>query len=294
MLEERKRYIIDFEDIPGERARMPELPIKERIKNFAEIEKGFTPEQVQREAQRCLSCRRCLGCKLCLAVCEKEAIDFDQKDEEYELEVDSIIITPGSIRVPAPLDDRFGQGNYSNVVSDLEFERILNPEGPYGGLILRPSDGEIPQKVGFIYHDEKRLDHHALIFLLKEAAATRKKIEGSEIWLLLNHPFEVKNEYKSYLDHIPDLISKTCTILSINELEDSGNLVVEYKEEGETRIERFQMVIVSTIVQLPSSIKVIGEQLGVKLAQKVDSLEDPSLIPTGKEGISVAGGITLG
>ena len=74
MLEEKKRYSIDFDDIPAERAHMPELPAQDRITHFEEIEKGFSPEQARREAERCLSCRRCLGCKLCLAACEKEAI----------------------------------------------------------------------------------------------------------------------------------------------------------------------------------------------------------------------------
>ena len=104
MLEERKRYIIDFQDVPAERAHMPELASDERITNYDEIEKGFTLEQAQREARRCLSCRRCLGCKLCLAACEKEAIDFDQTDEQRELVLDSIVIAPGSIKTTAPLD----------------------------------------------------------------------------------------------------------------------------------------------------------------------------------------------
>jgi heterodisulfide reductase subunit A-like polyferredoxin len=291
MLEERKRYIIDFEDIPADRARMTELAAEERIKNFEEIEKGFTPEQAQGEAQRCLSCRRCLGCKLCLAVCEKEAIDFDQMDKESEIEVDSIIITPGIIGTPEPLDQLFGYGKYPNLVTDLEFERILHPEGPYGGLVLRPSDGEMPRKVGFIYYARKQLNHHSLIFLLKEAAATRRRIEGSEIWLLSNYLFEVKNDYKSYLNHIPDLVFKTCSHLSIKEIEESRNLVVEFLEKGEKRMERFQMVIISTQLKLPDPVKILGEQLGVKLAQRVEPTEDPSARPTGKSGISVAGGI---
>lgn len=294
MLEERKRYIIDFDDIPSERARMPELPAEERVKNFEEIEKGFTQEQAQREAQRCLSCRRCLGCKLCLAACEKEAIDFDQKDEESELEVDAIIITPGNTRNPVPLDDRFCYGKCSNVLSDIEFERILHPEGPYGGLVLRPSDGEIPQKVGFIYPDGELLNHSSFIFLLKEAAVTQKRIAGSELWLLSNHISEAKSSFKSHFDHIPNLTSKNCTIQSIKEHEESGNPMVDFMEYGEGRREEFQMVVVSTQLQLPASIKVLGEQLGVKLSQKVEHTFDPSLKPTEKEGISVAGGITSG
>ncbi len=293
MLEEEKRYIIDFDDIPDDRACMPELPVEERVKNFEEIEKGFTSEQAQKEAQRCLSCRRCLGCKLCLAACEKDAIDFDQKDEVSELEVDSIIITPGVLSNPVPLDERFGYGKYPNVIRDIEFERILHSKGPYGGLILRPSDGEIPQKLGFIYSDENQINQHSLTFLLREAAVTRNRIEDSEVWLLSNHTIEAKNSHKPCINSIPNLILKNCKILSIEELEENRNLVVEFLEDGERRIEKFQMIIISTQLQLSTPVKTIGEQLGLKLSEKVYPTEDPSLKPTEKEGISVAGGVTL-
>ena len=78
MLEERKRYIIDFQDVPADRAHTPELAPDDRIKNYDEIEKGFTLEQAQSEAKRCLSCRRCLGCKLCLAGCPFDVPRFDE------------------------------------------------------------------------------------------------------------------------------------------------------------------------------------------------------------------------
>ena len=71
--------------------------------------------------------------------------------------------------------------------------------------------------------------------------------------------------------------------------------MVEFLEDGEKRVERFQMVVLSTQLQLSTPVKTIGEQLGLKLSEKVFyTTEDPSLEPTEKEGISVAGGITLG
>lgn len=294
MLEEKKRYIIDFEDIPDERARMPELPLEERVTNFEEIERGFTPEHAQREAQRCLSCRRCLGCKLCLAACEKDAIDFDQKDEASELVVDSIILTPGILKRFATPDERLGYGKYPNVINDREFERMLHTNGPYGGLILRPSDGDIPQTLCFIHADEKPINPHALTFLMKEAAVARKRIEDGEVWLLSKHAMEATNARPASMDSMSNIILKKCDILSIEELEGNHNLVVEFLEDGEKRSERFQMVVLSTQWQLPTAVKVIGDQLGLKLSERVDAIEDSSLKPAGKEGISIAGGIALG
>jgi heterodisulfide reductase subunit A-like polyferredoxin len=291
MLEEKDRYIIEFEDIPKERAHMPELPAGERVKNFEEIEQGFTPEQAQEEAQRCLSCRRCLGCKLCLAACEKDAIVFDQVDETQELEVDSIIITPGIVQPCEQPDQRFGYGNSLNVLTDLEFEGMLHLEGPYGGLILRPSDGEIPNKIAFIYSDEKNSNRNGLGLLLKEAAAAGKKIEGSELWLFSSPPAAEMDDYKTCLEQIANLTCKSAVPESVVELEDGRTLVVEYMEEGEKRIERFQMIVIGTQPKLSDSIKTVGEQLGLKLSQNVNASEGSSQEQTAKSGIAVAGGI---
>ena len=293
MLEEKDRYIIDFEDIPRERAHMPELPASERVKNFDEIEKGFTSEQAQEEAQRCLSCRRCLGCKLCLAACEKDAIVFDQVDETEELEVDSIIITTGIIQPCERPEERFGYNRSLNVLTDLEFEGMLRDEGPYGGLILRPSDGEIPHKIGFLYSDEKGSNRDGIGLLLKEAAAAGKKIEGSDLWLFTSHPVEEMDDYKSCLEQISNLTCKNVTPESVVELEDGRTLVVEYMEEGEKRIERFQMIIIATQRKLSDSIKVLDDQLGLKLAQQVNASGDGDPVQTERDGISVGGGITI-
>ena len=291
MLEEKKRYIIDFEDIPGDRAQMPEVPAGERVGTYEEIEKGFSPEQAQQEAQRCLSCRRCLGCKLCLAACEKDAIVFDQVDETSEIDVDSIIITPGIIHSHAPLDERFGYGNALNVLTDLEFEGMLHLEGPYGGLILRPSDGEIPNKIAFIYNDEKNSNPNGLSLLLKEAAAAGKKIEGSELWLFSSSPAAEMDAYKACLEQIENLTLKNAVPESVAELEDGRTLVVEYMEEGEKRIERFQMIVIATQRKLSDSIKALDDQLGLKLAQHVNPSEESDPVQTERESVSVAGGI---
>jgi len=292
MLEEQDRYIIAFEDIPRERAHMPELPAGERVKNFDEIEKGFTPEQAQEEARRCLSCRRCLGCKLCLAACEKDAIVFDQADDIQELEVDSIIITPGILKPCEQPEERFGYGKSLNVLTDLELEGMLHPEGPYGGLILRPSDGDIPNKIGFIYYDEKNNNRDGLGLLLKEAAAAGKKIEGSELWLFSSHSLEDGDSYKPCLEQITNLTCKNSVPESVVELEDGRTIVVEYREEGEKRIERFQMIVISTQRKLSDSIKALDDQLGLKLAQHVNASEDSGPVQTKREAVSVGGGIT--
>ncbi len=294
MLEETKRYIIDFKDIPAPRAKMPELPPGERVSGFEEIEKGFAEEQAQIEAKRCLSCRRCLGCKLCLAACEKEAIDFGQAEEEQEIEVDAVIIAPGAMRYPAPLDERFTCGSGANLLKDIEFEGMLDPQGPYGGLVLRPSDGDIPRKLGFVFRGGEKSGRHSLVVMLKEAAAAHRKIEGVELWLFLPQAMESMDDCKSFLDGMPQVTLKHCTVDSVTEIADTGNLAVEYREGTEKRIERFQMIVVSTEQRLPETARLLADQLRLKLARQVEPSEAYQPVPAGRDGISITGGIAAG
>ncbi|MFX1279894.1 MAG: FAD-dependent oxidoreductase [Promethearchaeota archaeon] len=90
------------------------------------------------------------ACRICEKVCEREAIDFDQKDEEFELNVGSIIVATGyDIFNPITLTT-LGYGRYLNVVTALEFERLICASGPLGGHLQRPSDKNDPKKLAFI------------------------------------------------------------------------------------------------------------------------------------------------
>ncbi len=90
------------------------------------------------------------ACRICEKVCEREAIDFDQKDEELELNVGSIIVATGyDIFDPKTLGS-LGYGRYPNVVTALEFERLICASGPLDGHLKRPSDKNDPKKLAFI------------------------------------------------------------------------------------------------------------------------------------------------
>ncbi len=89
-------------------------------------------------------------CEVCKEVCEADAIDFEQEEKEVELDVGAVIVAPGFEEFDAKLKGEYGYGDYPNVVTSIEFERILSASGPYRGQILRPSDLKHPKKVAFI------------------------------------------------------------------------------------------------------------------------------------------------
>jgi len=89
-------------------------------------------------------------CKVCEKVCPAGAIDFNQKDEELELDVGVIIVATGYDLFDPKQKPEYGYGRYKNVITNLEFERLVNAAGPTGGKILRPSDHKEPKRVAFI------------------------------------------------------------------------------------------------------------------------------------------------
>lgn len=146
----KDKFIPEFRDIPRPRQEMPALPLEERLENFQEVELGFTEEMARAEAQRCLSCRRCIGCGLCLAECDAKAIEYDQGPETLRLQVSSIVLASGAGDTDPMVREELGYNRFANVVTTLELERILSPNGPYGGFLIRPYDGEVPRKIAFI------------------------------------------------------------------------------------------------------------------------------------------------
>jgi len=98
----------------------------------------------------CLNKENIIVCDKCIKACERQAIDFEMKPEILELEVGTIIVATGAdVFDPASLVE-YGYTKFPNVITSLEFERLINAGGPSGGHLIRPSDMKIPRTVAFI------------------------------------------------------------------------------------------------------------------------------------------------
>jgi heterodisulfide reductase subunit A len=97
----------------------------------------------------------CLGhdpvvCGKCLQACQKKCIDFDMKDQLLDFEVGTIVVATGmEVYDPTEMDE-YGYSRYPNVITSMEFERLVNAGGPTQGEVIRPGDGKIPKSVAFI------------------------------------------------------------------------------------------------------------------------------------------------
>lgn len=99
--------------------------------------------------------RDCLGfnpiaCGKCLEVCDKKCIDFDARDEVHDLEVGAVVVATGLAPYDPRPNDEYGYTRFENVVTSMEFERLICAGGPSQGELLRPSDLQVPKRIGFI------------------------------------------------------------------------------------------------------------------------------------------------
>ncbi len=122
---------------PTPRAQMPVLPVDQRVRNYREVELGFTEEQARAEAARCVDCGGCCECKLCVTACKAGAIDHEMADAKATIDVGSIIIATGFDPMNPVKMTQYGYGKYRNVFTNLEFERLSNATGPTAGKLLK-------------------------------------------------------------------------------------------------------------------------------------------------------------
>lgn len=144
-------YAPKFKDTPKKnRVQMKELNPQTRGTRFDEVELGFTEEEAREEAARCLNCGICIECHVCERICEANAIDQRMKDEMIDINVGQILISTGFSILNSDNLALYGYGEFENVLTSLEFERMVNSTGPTQGNILLKS-GKEPQAVGIIH-----------------------------------------------------------------------------------------------------------------------------------------------
>ncbi|MGC2539536.1 MAG: FAD-dependent oxidoreductase, partial [Candidatus Sulfotelmatobacter sp.] len=144
-------YVVDTAGVLMQRQiPVPSLDPATRGRTFDEVHTGYTREQAIAEAKRCLACGICCDCHICATACQANAIDYAQKAETRELKVGAIILAPGFEIFDARLKKDLGYGRFPNVLTALEFERILSASGPYSGHVCRPFDQQQPKRIAFL------------------------------------------------------------------------------------------------------------------------------------------------
>jgi len=245
---------------------------------------------------------KCIGCGTCQEICKAHAIQYDQDDSEVKLKVGSIILAPGFESFDARLKTEYGYGRFSNVVTSIEFERILSASGPYGGLVLRPSDGEIPKKIAFIQCVGSRdfqlgnnyCSAACCMYGMKEAVIAKEhtpsKLDAKIFFMDMR---SYGKEFDAYYERAQGewgIQFVRSRVAGVTEDPKTGNLLVHYVEDETPKTEEFDMVILSTGMQPPKNAEKLAKSMGIKL-NKYNFCETEAFSPmeTSKPGILVCG-----
>jgi heterodisulfide reductase subunit A-like polyferredoxin len=121
-----------------------------RIRDFSEVQEPLTEEEALASASNCLNCGICSECHQCKIVCPADAVDFDMREEEQEVEVGSVIVSTGFELFPGELMDRYGFGRYPNVITSMQMDRLVAPTRPFN-YVLRPGDGKRPENIAYVF-----------------------------------------------------------------------------------------------------------------------------------------------
>ncbi|MFQ5772072.1 MAG: NAD(P)-binding protein, partial [bacterium] len=214
-------------------------------------------------------------CKICQEVCEAKAIDYEQKEEKIELNVGAVILAPGFEIFDARIKEDLGYGRYPNVITSLEFERILSASGPFAGKVVRPHDLETPKRIGFIQcvgsRDFERdyCSSVCCMYATKEAIIAKEHVgEDLECDIFFMDIRAFSKGYDEYYQRAIDLGVNyiRCRPPTVEEIPGTKNLIIKYLAEDEKKVSReYDLVVLSVGMQPPKSVDKIAEKFGIEL-----------------------------
>jgi heterodisulfide reductase subunit A len=243
------------------------------------------------------------ACKICETVCEAKAINYQQEEEKLELNVGAIVLSPGFEIFDPKIKPEFGYGIYPNVITSLEFERILSASGPFSGHVLRPSDRQTPKRIAFLQcvgsRDTERdyCSSVCCMYATKEALIAKEHLSGNlecDIYFM-----DVRAHGKGFDEYYQRAINNgvnyiRCRIPSVEEIPYSKNLLIKYLTEDDKRVSReYDLVVLSVGMQPPKSVIDISEKFGIELNEFnfcKTSIFNP--VESSRDGIYVAGPFT--
>jgi heterodisulfide reductase subunit A-like polyferredoxin len=279
---------------PSPRVPVSEIAVPQRLLEFNEFESGYTAEQARAEANRCLSCGTCSECLMCVSACSVGAIDHEMRETTRELDVGAVILAPGYQIYRAELSEEFGFGRFPNVVTSLQFERLLSASGPTGGHVKRPSDGRAPKKIAFLQCVGSRDQSHdycssvCCMYAAKEAIMAIEHDPDTEVHVFMMDTRAFSKGYESYYRRARDQYGiryRRCRISSVKQNPRTGDLSLKYVESwaaeegaeqtGDTRVgmfptptvceQEFDMVVLAVGMEISQSVRDLGHRIGVEL-----------------------------
>ncbi len=244
-------------------------------------------------------------CRACEKFCPSDAINFEEKKKDMSLEVGMIILAAGFDPYDPAVLDTYGYTRHPNIVTALEFERILSASGPYQGHVVRPSDDKAPEKIAWLQCVGSRDEHDGAksycssvccTYAVKEAVMAKEHVPGLDAAIfymdIRTHGKDFERYYNRARDELGVRFIKS-RIASLRPIGDSERLALGYTDESGKRFEEeFDLVVLSVGMCVSPEAEETARLVGVDL--------DPDGFPVGnsfnpvetsKPGVLVCGAL---
>ncbi len=219
------------------------------------------------------------ACGACEKICNVGAIDYEQEDRNETLNVGAVIVTPGYDSYDASQKGALGYGRYENVLTNLQFERLLSASGPCEGEIRRPSDDAHPRKIAFLQcvgsrdtNDEGKPYCSSICCMasIKEAVIAREHDSSVEPTIFYIDMRTQGKEFERYFEDARNkhgITFKRSSVAKLYEKAATKNLVVRHVDEetGEIAEEEFDLVVLAAGLVAHESNAGLAESLNITL-----------------------------
>ncbi len=243
-------------------------------------------------------------CDICRSVCQAGAIDFKQTVQESEVKVGAIILSAGMSPFDPSVRDEYAYTTMQNVVTSMDYERLLSSTGPYGGAVLRASDKKRPKNVAWIQcvgsrrvteGDNSYCSGVCCTYTQKQVILTKEHDDDACCTIFHNDIRSFGKDFERYYQRAEQLegtrfIRSYASIAGENP--ETKNVVVRYATTDQgVKEEEFDMVVLSIGLNPPVEFKELAQKFELALNshgfnQTIDS--NPML--TNQPGIFVCGG----
>jgi heterodisulfide reductase subunit A-like polyferredoxin len=273
--------------------------------NFLEVSFGYTEEQAKIEADRCLKCGICSECYQCVDACLAHAIDHNQQAREITLEVGSVVLSPGCEPYdPSSLELVYRYKSSPNVVTSLEFERILSASGPTLGHLARPSDGKEPEKIAWLQcigsRDTNKCGNGycssvCCMYAIKDAMIAKEHSHKPLDAAIFNMDIRTfGKDYERYYLRAKDKDGVRFVKARVHTVDvdaPTGDLLVRYADDsGAIQTETFDMVVLSVGLQIQKDVQELAERIGVEVDKYRFAENDPfAPVATSRPGVFASG-----
>jgi heterodisulfide reductase subunit A len=218
-------------------------------------------------------------CKACEKFCPTQAIKFDDQEKQITLKVGAVIVAQGSRTYDPSVHDTFGYTKNPDVVTSLEFERILSASGPYGGHLVRPSDGKEPEKIAWLQCVGSRDEHLGAkgycsgvccTYAIKEAMLAKEhsnhNLDTAIFYIdIRTHGKDFEKYYNRAKDQMGVRFIKS-RITRVTPRRETGMQVIRYVDvSGRSVEEEFDMVVLSVGLMVSPQGVELAKRLGVEL-----------------------------